>query len=145
MAVTMALIAPYPPSQRACTGDCTNRCIKRRPTSSTASYPWTIWSSMLIFEWHPILCHQTGNDWLEAFEVLNGSGFTNLIWFTKFGAFSQITEVPSHDVLNKMANYCLADIHLDWHWDIVALKSDTIISTIDTALMRFASNRLSRW
>ena len=102
-------------------------------------------ASAVIFEWHPILYQQTGNSWLEPFRILTECEFTNLVWFSKFGNFNQFTNVPDRESLDKMAEYCLADIGDDWHWDIVALKSDTDISMIDLARMRFAQNRTSRW
>lgn len=102
-------------------------------------------ASAVIFEWHPILYRATGNDWLEPFHVLEAAGYTNLIWFNKFGNFSQITDSPSDRVLNGMADYCFADIPADWHWDVVALKADTPVSIIDLARMNFAQQRVSRW
>ncbi len=102
-------------------------------------------ASAVIFEWHPILCRQTGNSWLEAFAVLGGTGYTDFVWFNKFGEFCQFTAVPTEDVLNEMAGYCLADVDDDWHWDVVALKSGTRLDRIELGRMRFARERTSRW
>ena len=102
-------------------------------------------ASAVIFEWHPILCRQTGNSWTEPFEVLSAAGYTEFVWFNKLGEFSHFTDMPGRAVLDRMAEHCLADVDSDFHWDVVALKSASPVDGIGLSLMKFAKNRISRW
>lgn len=98
----------------------------------------------VIFEWHPILCQQTGNNWTDHFKVLVSSGYSRFLWFTKFGYFSHFSTGNSESDVNALAEYCLANVSKDWHYDIVALHDTSRISTIELANLSFAETRPSR-
>jgi FkbM family methyltransferase len=98
----------------------------------------------LIFEWHPILYQQTGNDWIAPFRTLEQVGFGRFLWFTKFGHFSHTVELPSKTDLDLLAAYCLVDIADDHHWDVIALRHDSPIPVVDLARLRFAKARPSK-
>jgi len=99
----------------------------------------------VIFEWHPILCQSTGNNWIQHFEALNDSGYSLFLWFNKFGCFSHFTTGLPLPEINALAEYCLSDIPSDWHYDVVALHDTSGISPIDLAKLQFAKVRPSRF
>jgi FkbM family methyltransferase len=97
----------------------------------------------VVFEWHPILCMQTGNSWFEAFETLGQCGYKCFLWFDKFGNFSHF--MPRYDAtaVDMMAAYCLADVPTDWHFDVIAVHESSQIDVQQLAQLRFSRNRLS--
>ncbi len=100
----------------------------------------------LIFEWHPILCSKTGNDWTDPFHTLTASGYTRFLWFTKFGNFSHFTAGYDVESINMLAQFCLrSQVVYDWHYDVIALHRDSSISDIDLADLRFARKRKSNY
>lgn len=100
----------------------------------------------VIFEWHPILCEQTGNNWSDHFEVLEECGYSQYVWFTKFGEFSHFTYGFQKDVTEKLAQISSRNLHCyDWHYDVVALHPDSGISELALAELRFAKARKSRY
>lgn len=102
-------------------------------------------ATAVIFEWHPILLKQTGNEWLEPFKILESAKFSRFVWYTKFGDFSHTHEGVTVETLNMLAEYCLSDISDDWHWDVIALRSDTPVDVVGLARMNFAKHRPSRF
>ncbi len=96
----------------------------------------------IIFEWHPILCNKTRNNWTEHFEVLESEGYRRYIWFTKYGDFSHFMEGYDQKSLNMLAEFCLNSQTLyDWHYDVIALHEFSAISPMDLADLRFALGR----
>ena len=99
----------------------------------------------VIFEWHPILCQQTGNSFYDAFKILQESGYSRFIWFTKFGDFSHFTIYNDSNTTDMMADYCLGDVPADWHYDVVALHDSSSVNPQAVARLGFAKNRLSHF
>lgn len=99
----------------------------------------------VIFEWHPILCQKTGNNWHDAFTALQSAGYSRFVWFTKFGDFSHFMFRPDAAALDALANYCLADIAADWHFDVVALHDSSRVNPQAIAELEFAKKRPSRF
>jgi methyltransferase, FkbM family len=97
----------------------------------------------VIFEWHPILCQQTGNNWTDHFKVLTDAGYSRFLWFTKYGYFSHFMMGYSPSEVNALAEYCLVDIPADWHYDVVALHDTSNVSAMKLAKLRFAATRPS--
>ncbi|MGD9948924.1 MAG: FkbM family methyltransferase [Desulfobulbus sp.] len=97
----------------------------------------------VIFEWHPILCQQTGNNWTDHFDVLIGCGYTKFVWYSKFGKFSHFTFNYSFDEVAALAEYCLGEIEADWHYDIIALHESIDIPLQSLARLEFAASRPS--
>lgn len=100
----------------------------------------------VIFEWHPILCQQTGNNWNDHFETLEECGYDRFVWFTKFGEFSHFMHRYEKEVIDKMAQISLSNLHCyDWHYDVVALHRDSLISDVSLAALSFAKARQSHY
>jgi len=93
----------------------------------------------VIFEWHPKLAMDAGNNPFVAFKVLADSGYQRYLWFTNSGPFSHFTGVCSHDVLEHQRDYLLA-IHArsGEHFDIVALPKHSQLDEIELAALEFA-------
>ncbi|HTS21080.1 MAG TPA: FkbM family methyltransferase [Casimicrobiaceae bacterium] len=99
----------------------------------------------VIFEWHPILCQQTGNSAYEHFEVLADMGYATFAWFTKLGAFSHFTRSFDRKVIGDMAELCLRNRHgEDWHYDVAAVHASSKVDTLGLAELAFARGRRSR-
>lgn len=98
----------------------------------------------VIFEWHPILCRQTGNDPREAFDNLCAAGYRTFLWFNKFGAFSHVSANPDERTLDLMACHCLRDIAADWHYDVVALHPSNSLDLDKVVSGDFSRKRRSR-
>lgn len=97
----------------------------------------------VIFEWHPLLCRQTGNDWNEHFQVLSDCGYDRFVWFTKFGAWSHFMLAGDASIA-MMADVCLhSRTYGDWHYDIAALHEHSTLSQRALADLRFAQARRS--
>lgn len=104
------------------------------------------YSPAVIFEWHPILCKQTGNNWLDHFEALHFAGYTRYVWFNKFGEFSHFMESYDVSSINRLAEFCLNNSVLyDWHYDVVALHHENPVSPSKLAELIYARNRKSKY
>ncbi len=100
----------------------------------------------VIFEWHPILCRQTDNSWLEHFEILLKLGYHTYLWFTKFGTFSHFTVGLDTAAIRFLADLCIRGHHAyDWHYDVIALHDSRGMFPLDLAELSYARSRVSRW
>ena len=100
----------------------------------------------VIFEWHPILCQQTGNNIRDHFVGLEEAGYRDLVWFTKFGDFSHFGQLGEDDAIDKLSELCLRSTTLaDWHYDVIALHEHSPVNPVSLADLAFARNRKSRY
>jgi FkbM family methyltransferase len=100
----------------------------------------------VIFEWHPILYKETGNDYQSPFNILSDIQYKRYYWFTKYGEFSHFTYMPNDLTIEKLAQICLNGKHdYDWHYDIIALPESSKIHDISLMEMQFAKNKPSRY
>lgn len=108
-------------------------------TQTLASY-----KPALIFEWDPAHCVNTGNSWLEHFEILVRSNYTRFVWFTKYGDFSHFMTEVDDAAIKNLAELCLSGKHdYNWHYDIVALHQSSLMNDGRLALLGFAKRRHS--
>ncbi len=99
----------------------------------------------VIFEWHPPLCRQAGNDPSRAFEVLSSQGYDTFLWFDKFGHFQQVDHGWSQDSLITREQLCGRKDAPDVHWDVIALPTGSNLDWPGLACGRFKIHRASRW
>jgi FkbM family methyltransferase len=98
----------------------------------------------ILFEWHPILCQGAGTTRSEHFEMLARLGYSNLLWFNKFGEFSHFSDTRDAENRERLAAFCLASkTRDDWHYDIVALPPDLASHWQEMAELEFARRRPS--
>jgi FkbM family methyltransferase len=76
--------------------------------------PW------VLFEWHPVLYERAGNDPLEPFSVLSDVGYTDFVWFDKYGRAVTPPPATDREALRRLALECLADPAADLHFDVLA-------------------------
>jgi len=82
----------------------------------------------IIFEWHPLLCKNTNNDWLEHFYVIKECGYDKFIWFDNYGNFSHVMTVLDLDAIDILANICLNNRHRHAkYFDVIALHAESEI------------------
>ena len=100
----------------------------------------------VIFEWHPILCRDLGNSWLDHFQALHAQGYQRFIWFTKYGDFSHFMHDIDQMSVERLAEVCISGVHdFDWHYDVVALTEEHAITDTSLAELSFAKKRRSRY
>lgn len=93
----------------------------------------------VIFEWHPDLIRQTGQQYHTAFEVLQRAGYSRMLWFNNPGTFSHFSTDFSTAALEKWVTYLLKmSSHTGEHFDVVALHADDPMDEIALAAMDFA-------
>jgi len=101
---------------------------------------------MIIFEWHPILCEKTGNDYKEHFKLLLDLGYKTFIWFTKFGGFSHFICEPTEKYIDQFADICIkAEFDSDWHYDVIAFHESGNYSVLDFANSTYSRNKISSY
>ncbi|MDY6828006.1 MAG: FkbM family methyltransferase [Pseudomonadota bacterium] len=102
------------------------------------------WHPAVIFEWDPFFCKQTENSWTEHFELLTALGYDRFLWFSKYGDFSHPMTGYDAPAVEQLAQLCLSDAHdSNWHYDVVALHTDSPIDPVALAAARFAKQRKS--
>lgn len=100
----------------------------------------------VIFEWHPILCKNTSNNWTDHFSALEQCGYTRYIWFTKYGDFSHYAGPEALRGIEMLAEFCLSGRScMDWHYDVIALHADSPLSHVSLADLSYARERRSKW
>jgi FkbM family methyltransferase len=100
----------------------------------------------VVFEWHPVLCHNVGNSDTQHFEVLSSAGYDRFIWFNKYGEFSHFMNGFRSVDVESLSNLCRCTrVYPDWHYDVVALHSESRLSEYDIADACFARDRSSRF
>ena len=100
----------------------------------------------IIFEWHPKLYSDTGNDYLLPFEVLKNLGYNDLLWFDKFGCFSHFESTTNTASIEKYATLCLNQFHgYDWHYDVIAIHSSKQYDLVRIAELRNAKHKKSAY
>ena len=98
----------------------------------------------VIFEWHPILIKKTGNTIEEAFQVLTDCGYSNFVFFTKFGNFNHYMSGVNSTELEMLAQVCLNNKFVsDCHYDVVATGGP--IDIIALAECSFAKQKTSAY
>ncbi len=98
----------------------------------------------IIFEWHPKLYRQTGNDPHAVFATLQSSGYRRLLWFTKFGTFSHYGQTDNAADHRRLERHCCETVtDTDCHFDVVALPERRAISEQALADLQFAQRRRS--
>ncbi|MGA9406628.1 MAG: FkbM family methyltransferase, partial [Bacteroidota bacterium] len=98
----------------------------------------------IIFEWHPLFCLRTGNEWSTHFEVLSESGYTMFLFFTKFGEFGHFMNGNDRQSVSALADLCInSTTYEDWHYDVIALHSTSALSPRMLADAKFAHSKQS--
>lgn len=92
----------------------------------------------VVFEWHPILCAQTANNYTDHFECLAARGYERFLWYDKFGNFSHPMKSFDREQIAFMARYCQEDPKYDMHFDIVALPGQCKIDPLLLARLKYA-------
>ena len=99
----------------------------------------------VIFEWHPKLAAQTGNDPMRAFNVLREAGYKRFLWFDNPGTFSHFSGACDMETLGKQKDFLLrVNARADEHYDVIALPDSSLINDLDLACMEYARSRADR-
>ena len=98
----------------------------------------------VLFEFHPELMRQTGNDPLQPFQVLSSNGYRQLIWFDKFGSFYHHGSCEDHKHILEVVELCFQRKPEDPHFDIIALPVESDIDPEELAACGFAKQKKYR-
>lgn len=102
------------------------------------------WKPSVIFEWHPQLVLDAGNDPFRAFDTLSKAGYTRYAWFNNIGTFSHFSESCSRDLLKKQRDYFLAvNARAGAHVDVVALAPGNDLDDVALGVMEYARSVMS--
>jgi len=93
----------------------------------------------VIFEWHPILCEDTGNSYADHFESLMAHGYSRFVWFDKYGRFSHFMTAHDQSAVDLAAQYCLDARALDRHYDVIALPDESSIDPVNLARLGYSA------
>jgi FkbM family methyltransferase len=74
-----------------------------------------------IFEWHPHLLQQAGNDPLAPFSVLRSTGYDTFLWYTNKGDFSHFSTGENSELEKWRLHLLALQSHGDPHFDVIAL------------------------
>ena len=97
---------------------------------------------LVIFEYHPGLIQNTGNDLFQPFAILENCRYNMLLWFDKYGVFSHFTSADEKMAFNQYAQECLQQgPEADMHYDIIALPEETDMDVQELSACRFAINK----
>lgn len=97
---------------------------------------------LVIFEYHPGLIQNTGNDLFQPFTVLENCHYKKLIWFDKYGVFSHFTSTSDKMAFNQYSQDCLQQgSESDKHYDLIALPEESDIDVQELSACRFAINK----
>lgn len=100
----------------------------------------------VIFEWHPKLCQETGNDPFRGFEALRATGYERLVWFTKFGTFSHYGSTHDRDGHIRLQRHCLTtSADEECYFDVVAIPNRHPINEQDLADLNYAGRKRSSY
>lgn len=100
----------------------------------------------VIFEWHPIMIKKTQNDFHEHFEILSKFGYNRFLWFNKYGDFSHFGLVEDYLNREELIKLCLRNLYdYDWHYDIIAIHSESEIDILKIAELKKAKSKQSRF
>ena len=77
----------------------------------------------VLFEWHPALAQAAGVPTDAAFRELDDAGYTEFVWFDKYGRWDSRWTRLDDDALRIRAAECSspAGLACDRHFDVVAL------------------------
>ena len=99
----------------------------------------------VIFEWHPIHIKDTGNDFYTAFTCLDATGYSQFVFFNKYGVFTHFMIGFHKEEIEKLVQLCLNENYeYDWHYDVVALQPNDVDIT-ELAECAFAKNKKSAY
>ncbi len=98
----------------------------------------------VIFEWHPVLCREAGNDLHAHFDVLSRLGYSTFVFFNKLGEFTNFMTGYDEASIGHLEEYCSADgAPDDWHYDVIAIHRRSKISPSSLAIARYARKKPS--
>jgi FkbM family methyltransferase len=93
----------------------------------------------VIFEWHPILCLETGNNWLDHFIALEECGYDRFIFFDNYGNFSHFMTSLDYKSINLLAQVCTSKNHLHAvYFDIVAIHESSEFNLYQLATLEYS-------
>ena len=100
----------------------------------------------VIFEWHPKLYKKTGSDLLQPFTTLQECNYHSFVWFNKYGEFSHFMRSVDTELLQQVGRLCIDErLHVDWHYDVVAIPGTILIDPVQMAECQFARSCRSRF
>ena len=93
----------------------------------------------VIFEWHPVLCAETGNNWTDHFSALNDCGYNRFIFFDNYGNFGHFMNGIDNQAVSSLAQILELKKHTHAeYFDVIAIHDACPIKSEDLAAFDFA-------
>ncbi len=96
-------------------------------------------SPAILFEFHPMLIKQCGNELLQPFNILKAAGYDTVTWFDKFGNFLTQKNTGDQGFIDEMVNKAFSGGEKeDIHFDIIAPGNKYKIDPLELAACKYA-------
>lgn len=93
----------------------------------------------LIFEWHPTLCLDTGNNYIDHFSALEECQYDRFVFFTNYGLYSHRMLGFNRVEIESLANALLNQTHPHAvYFDVVALHKTSTIDVDELATLNYS-------
>ncbi|MDK3159968.1 FkbM family methyltransferase [Kamptonema cortianum] len=101
---------------------------------------------LVLFEWHPCIWEQVGNNLIQPFEILRSNGYNDLLWFDNEGEFSHFGTTKCIESISKTMHYLKKVNHIrDRHFDILAIPENGLSGYEEIALLTYARGAAKRF
>jgi FkbM family methyltransferase len=93
----------------------------------------------IIFEWHPLLCDDTGNNWIDHFNALEDCGYNHFVFFDNVGNFSHFMNDVDRKAIYSLARILQLKKHIHAeYFDVIAIHNNCPIKPADLATLDYA-------
>jgi FkbM family methyltransferase len=100
----------------------------------------------VIFEWHPKLYANAGQDFKTPFRVLDECGYRQFLWFDNAGEFSHFSSGADLNAIGCLRDYLLAVNHRrDQHFDVITFSGNGCESLVPTATLEYARKAMATY
>lgn len=100
----------------------------------------------VIFEWHPKLYANAGQDFQTPFRILDECGYRQFVWFDNGGEFSHFSSGVDPEIIATLKDFLLAvNQRRDQHFDVIAFPEDRRQDLISLAAMEYARSAVATY
>lgn len=100
----------------------------------------------IIFEWHPIICVDTGNNHVDHFKALDECGYDRFIFFDNYGNFSHFMTHIDYQAIDLMASILIDNDHKHAvYFDVIAIHCSSEINIKQLAGLKYSTKHKDRY
>jgi FkbM family methyltransferase len=99
----------------------------------------------VIFEWHPKLYADAGQDYKTPFQILAECGYGPFAWFDNCGEFSHFSSTADFNIISPLRDFLLAvNVRRDQHFDVMAFPAQGCPDLVSLAALEYARGAMAR-